>query len=82
MIGECGHASRTAKTFYPAFWSGKALPVVNIVEYTHQAWKQGRLKLDPNVITESVTYHDPCNLARSGWIVDQPRELLRAFCKN
>lgn len=83
VIGECGHASRTAKHFYPAFCGGKeALPVLNIIEYTYQAWKQGRLKLDPQAIREPVTYHDPCNIARLGWIVDQPRELLKAFCPN
>ncbi|MGP8242986.1 MAG: (Fe-S)-binding protein [Bryobacteraceae bacterium] len=84
LIGECGHASRTAKAFYPAF-SGdgrESLPVVNIVEYTYQSWKRGRLKLRPEAIDEPVTYHDPCNLARTGWIVDQPRELLKAFCGN
>jgi Fe-S oxidoreductase len=83
LIGECGHASRSAKFFYPTYCGGKdALPVLNIMEYTHQAWKQGRLKLDPNVVTERVTYHDPCNIARPGWIIEQPRELLKAFCKN
>jgi Fe-S oxidoreductase len=83
LIGECGHASRTAKAFYPTYCGGaNALPVINILEYTHAAWKRGRLKLNPETITEKVTYHDPCNIARSGWIVDQPRELLRAFCRN
>jgi Fe-S oxidoreductase len=83
LIGECGHASRSAKFFYPTYCGGKdALPVINIMEYTHQAWKEGRIKLDPNVVTEPVTYHDPCNIARPGWIVEQPRELLKAFCKN
>jgi Fe-S oxidoreductase len=83
LIGECGHASRSAKYFYPTYCGGKeALPVLNIIEYTHRAWKEGRLKLDPTVITEPVTYHDPCNIARPGWIVEQPRELLRAFCPN
>jgi Fe-S oxidoreductase len=84
LIGECGHASRTAKAFYPAF-SGdgrQSLPVVNIIEYTHKSWKEGRLKLAPHTIEERVTYHDPCNLARSGWVVEQPRELLKAFCTN
>jgi [DsrC]-trisulfide reductase subunit K len=83
LIGECGHASRAAKYFYPSFCGGRsALPVVNIMEYTHQAWKQGRLKLKADAITEPVTYHDPCNIARPGWIVQQPRELLKAFCNN
>jgi len=83
LIGECGHASRSAKYFIPTYCGGKdALPVLNIMEYTHNAWKEGRLKLDPNVVTEKVAYHDPCNLARQRWIINQPRELLKAFCKN
>ena len=83
LIGECGHASRTAKYFSAAFCGGgEALPVINILEYTHQAWKQGRLKLNPEVVTEKVTYHDPCNLARPGWVVRQPREVLQAFCHD
>jgi Fe-S oxidoreductase len=43
---------------------------------------RSKLDLDPDVITERVTYHDPCNIARSGWIVDQPRELLQSFVKD
>jgi len=83
LIGECGHASRVAKFFYPTFCGGReALPVINVMEYTYRAWKEGRLKLNPNAITESVTYHDPCNIARPGWIIEQPRELLKAFCPN
>jgi Fe-S oxidoreductase len=83
LIGECGHASRTAKYFYPTFCGGKdALPVYNIMEITHRAIKEGRLKLDPTVIKQKVTYHDPCNIARAGWIVEQPREILKAFCPN
>jgi len=83
LIGECGHASRTAKYFVPIHCGGKdARPVFNIMEYTHRMLKEGKLKLDPNVITERVTYHDPCNIARQKWIVEQPREIIRAFCKD
>jgi hypothetical protein len=56
--------------------------MINILELTHRLWKEGRFKLDPAVITDRVTYHDPCNVARSGWIVKQPREIIRAFCKD
>jgi Fe-S oxidoreductase len=83
LIGECGHASRSAKLFLPTYCGGEnAFPVLNIMEYTWKVWKEGRLKLDPNVVTEKVAYHDPCNLARQGWIIDKPREILKAFCKN
>ncbi len=83
LIGECGHASRSAKYFLPTYCGGKdAYPVINIMEYTHRVFKEGKLKLRPNTITERVTYHDPCNIARQRWIIDQPRELLRAICSD
>ena len=83
LIGECGHASRSAKYFLPTYCGGKdAFPVINIIAYTHKVWKEGRLKLDPNIVTEKVAYHDPCNIARQKWIVNRPREILKSFCKN
>ena len=83
LMGECGHASRTAKYFYPTYCGGKdALPVISILEYTQQALKDGRIKLDPKIVSERVTYHDPCNFARTGWIVNQPREVLKDFCAD
>ncbi|MCP4901861.1 MAG: (Fe-S)-binding protein [bacterium] len=83
LIGECGHASRSAKAFIRTFCGADDAPeVVNFIEYTHEVWKAGRLKLNPDVISERTTYHDPCNIARSGWIVDQPREILRHICSD
>jgi hypothetical protein len=82
LIGECGHASRAAKGFIPTFCGENTPPVLNFMEYTHAQWKAGRLKLKPRVIQERVTYHDPCNIARSGWIVEQPREILRHICAD
>jgi Fe-S oxidoreductase len=82
MIGECGHASRSAKDFVPVFGGPDPPEVVNCVEWTHRMLNKGRLSLNPEIITDVVTYHDPCNVARKGWIIDQPREILRAFCKN
>ncbi len=83
LIGECGHASRSAKFFVKTFCGGRdAPPVVNIMEYTLRMLREGRLTLKPGAIDARVTYHDPCNIARSGWIVDQPREILRAMCAD
>ncbi|GAB4503818.1 MAG: (Fe-S)-binding protein [Anaerolineales bacterium] len=82
LIGECGHAARTARQFIPAFNDGEPLPVVSIMEVTWQAVQSGKIKLHEDVIKERVTYHDPCNIARSGWIIDQPRNILRSFVKD
>lgn len=82
LIGECGHASRSAHDFVPVFGGEHAFPVLNFMEYTADCLRRGKITLDPNIITERVTYHDPCNIARSGWVVEQPREILRSFVKN
>jgi Fe-S oxidoreductase len=66
----------------PVFAGKDAYPVVNFMEYTLDCIRRGKIELDTEIITERVTYHDPCNIARSGWIVDQPREILRSFVKN
>jgi Fe-S oxidoreductase len=82
LIGECGHASRSAHDFVPVYGGENPYPVYNFMEYTLDCLRKGKIKLDPDIITQKVTYHDPCNIARSGWIVDQPREILKAFCKD
>ena len=82
LVGECGHASRSAHDFVPIFGGRKAHPVTSFIEYTLDCVRRGRITLDPTVVTERVTYHDPCNIARSGWIVDQPREILRSFVRD
>lgn len=82
LVGECGHASRAAHDFVPVFGGKDIHPVMNFMEYTLDCLRKGKITLDPNIITERVTYHDPCNIARSGWIVEQPREILRSFVKN
>jgi Fe-S oxidoreductase len=82
LVGECGHASRSAREFVPIFGGQEAYPVKSFIEYTLEALEKGRIRLDPDVITERVTYHDPCNIARSGWIVEQPRRILKSFVKD
>ncbi len=82
LIGECGHASRSA-TFLKTYWEGENCPpVYNILELTAELLKQGKFKLNSDIIKEKVTYHDPCNLARQNWVVEQPREILKAFCND
>ena len=81
LIGECGHATRSA-WFVPTFCGPDAPPVVNFLQYTARAIREGQLPLKGKVIEERVTYHDPCNIARAGRIIEEPREILRAICKD
>jgi Fe-S oxidoreductase len=83
LVGECGHASRSAKAFQPVYADAQGpIEVVNLLEYTDRVIQQGRLDLDASAVPERVTYHDPCNYARTGWIVDQPRRIIRSFIKD
>jgi Fe-S oxidoreductase len=83
LIGECGHATRSAwegmQNFIPP---EERVPIVNIMELTLQNFLSGKLKLKKNAVEERTTYHDPCNIARKNIIVEQPRKILRHVCRD
>lgn len=81
LVGECGHATRSA-WFLPTFCGREAPPVVNCMQYALAQLEAGKIPLKEQKILERVTYHDPCNIARVGRIVEEPREILRAICKD
>jgi Fe-S oxidoreductase len=82
LIGECGHAARSAKAFSATFSRNGAPEIVSILELSDHLIQSGKVRLDPNIVTERVTYHDPCNIARNGWIIEQPRNILKSFIPN
>jgi Fe-S oxidoreductase len=81
LVGECGHATRSA-WFLPTFCGPDAPPVVNCIQYAWAQLEAGKLPLRDEKILERVTYHDPCNIARTGRITEEPREILRAICRD
>ncbi len=81
IAGECGHATRSAWSIRN-FLGDEAPPVVSCLEYAYEQLKKGALPLKKGRIKERVTYHDPCNIARLGRIVEEPREILRAICED
>jgi Fe-S oxidoreductase len=83
LIGECGHASRAAidgmQNYIPP---EDRVPVRLILDLAYEKFVSGELKLKENAIKERTTYHDPCNIVRKGWVVDQPRAILRHICED
>ncbi len=84
--GECGHAWRggilTATLNGPLDFLEVPHPV-HICQYTAALLKRGAFKLDKSANDDVlVTYHDPCNPARAGHLLEEPREILRASCNK
>lgn len=79
VIAECGHAYASYRWDVPN-WFGPDFPfrVRSILEVIAEYIGDGRLKLDPSANPEPVTYHDSCNLARNGGLIEEPRYILRA----
>lgn len=80
LIGECGHAYRVARYIGGSNYWGKDIPyeITNIFIVAVEALRRGAFRLDRSRNQIAVTYHDPCNFARSTGITEEPREILRA----
>ncbi len=83
VLAECGHGSRAFRWEGPNYIQ-KEYPfeVTTSVELLAKYIREGRIKVDPEKITDLVTIHDPCNLARSGGIWKEQRYILEKSVKN
>jgi Fe-S oxidoreductase len=72
-IVECGTAFRVMK-----YMTGvHPFRVVAFVELIDRYLKEGRIRLDPTKLKGTVTYHDPCQVARNGGVIEEPRNVIR-----
>ena len=79
---ECGHAYTAIR------WDGPNLigkpftfKVRHILEVLDTLRKDGRLKTS-GMETQKLTYHDPCQIARRGGVIDEPRNLIDMISDN
>jgi Fe-S oxidoreductase len=75
VICECGTAYRIMKHII----SKRSFRVLSILELVDRYLLEGRIKLDKSVIEGTVTYHDPCQIARNSGVYEAPRNVIRAL---
>ncbi len=80
VITECGHAYRVYRFLFPR-WFGKDLRVKSIVEVALEYLKNGEIDVK-SFLKEPVTYHDPCQAARNGGLIDEPRYILKEISED
>jgi Fe-S oxidoreductase len=72
-ICECGTAFRTMKQLA----AQQPFRVSSLTEVQARYLRQGRIKLAKEKLKAPVTYHDPCQIARNGGVITEPRLILQ-----
>jgi Fe-S oxidoreductase len=79
---ECGHAYMAIRWEGPNLIGRKyGFKVFHILEVLDQLREQGRLKTE-GMEKARLTYHDPCQIARRGGVIDEPRKLINMVADN
>mgnify|MGYP005833896621 CR=1 FL=1 len=79
LSGECGHGYRALRWELPNWLGGVPFKITSVMELMARLIEDGAIKLDKSVHAgKRFTYHDSCNIARSGGILEEPRTVIRA----
>ena len=84
VLAPCGHGYRVMRWEVEKYL-GKPFafpPVQTIVELIDGYIRQGRIRLEKDAFEGPMTYHDPCNIARRGGVIQAPRNILNALTSS
>ncbi len=83
LLAECGHGSRALRWEGPN-WIGGPYPfnIMTVIELMAFYIRDGKIRLDKTRNAKPVTLHDPCNLVRSGGVMEEQRFVLRHAVTN
>jgi Fe-S oxidoreductase len=83
VISECGHGYRSTR------WEGynwaeydQDVPTESVILTLMRYIKEGKIQVDASKNPEPVTFHDSCNIARSGDLLEEPRWVLNRVCDD
>jgi len=81
VISECGHGYRSTR------WEGynwadymQDIPSESVIKTLKRYLQQGCIQVDPSKNPDPVTFHDSCNIARAGDLIEEPRWILNKIC--
>jgi Fe-S oxidoreductase len=72
VICECGTAFRVMKHLV----GEQPFEVSHIAEVVARYLREGRIRVEKDRIKGLITYHDPCQSARNGGVIEEPRYVL------
>ena len=79
-MAPCGHGYRVMRWEAEKYLGKRfSFPVFTIVELIDRYIHTGRIQVEKNVFEGPITFHDPCNIARRGGIIQEPRTILNAL---
>jgi Fe-S oxidoreductase len=78
VLAECGHGFRAFRWEGPN-WIRKGYPfqVKSVIEIIAEYIRDGKILLDPQKNDQLVTLHDPCNLVRTGGLIEEQRFIIK-----
>lgn len=77
LVASCASCYSVWKHDCTAALQGYDLEILHTTEYLIRLIKEGRIPMQK--LSETVTYHDPCDLGRNGGVYDAPREIVRSI---
>jgi Fe-S oxidoreductase len=79
LSGECGHGYRGLRWELPNWLGGAPFKITSTMELFAKIIQEDKIKLDKSVHDGKIfTYHDSCNISRSGGLHEAPRVVIRA----
>jgi Fe-S oxidoreductase len=78
VICECGTAFRVMKHLV----GKQPFKVSHVNELVARYLKEGRIRVEKDRIKGMITYHDPCQSARNGGVIEEPRYVLGQLTSN
>jgi Fe-S oxidoreductase len=83
VIAECGHAYASYRWDVPNWFPGEFnFKVRSLIEVLADYIAEGRIHVDATAIPGAITYHDSCNLARNGGLIEEPRYVLKKIATD